>query len=62
MHRLGRSELTMGEIPSLDELVAEVDAVGSEDVARVVERVLATEARTLAVVGPVDESQFAGRT
>ncbi|MSO78173.1 MAG: insulinase family protein [Acidimicrobiia bacterium] len=62
MHRLGRSELTMGEIPSLDELVAEVDAVGSDDVARVVERVLATDERTLAVVGPVDEAQFAGRT
>ncbi len=62
MHRLGRSELTMGEIPSLDELVAEVDAVGADDVARVVERVLATDERSMAVVGPVDESQFTGRT
>jgi len=61
MHRLGRSELTMGEIPSLDELVAEVDAVGPDDVARVVDRVLATDERTLAVVGPVEESHFAGR-
>jgi predicted Zn-dependent peptidase len=55
MHRLGRSELTLGEVPSLDELVSEVDAVGTDDVARVVDRVLATDERTLAVVGPVDE-------
>jgi predicted Zn-dependent peptidase len=58
MHRLGRSELTLGEIPSLDELVSEVNRVGADDVARVVERVLATEERTLALVGPIDEAQF----
>jgi predicted Zn-dependent peptidase len=61
MHRLGRSELTLGEVPTLDELVAEVDAVGPDDIARVVERVVATDERTLAVVGPVDESRFATR-
>ncbi|MEX0665621.1 MAG: pitrilysin family protein [Acidimicrobiia bacterium] len=62
MHRLGRSELTMGEVPSLDEVVADVEAVGAEDVARVVERVVATDKRTLAVVGPVDESQLTRHT
>ena len=41
MHRIGRAELTLGEIPTLDEVVAEVEAVGADDVARVVERVLA---------------------
>ncbi len=56
MHRLGRSELTMGEIPSLDELVAEVVRVDATDVRRVVERVMATDERTLAVVGPIDET------
>jgi predicted Zn-dependent peptidase len=61
MHRLGRSELTLGEIPTLDELVAEVDEVGSDDISRVVDRVLATEERTLAVVGPFDEARFAQR-
>ena len=61
MHRLGRSELTMGEVPSLDELVAEVDAVTPDDVARVVDRVVATDERTLAVVGPIDEARLAGR-
>ncbi|MBM3672832.1 MAG: insulinase family protein [Actinobacteria bacterium] len=61
MHRLGRSELTMGEIPSLDEVVAEVDAVQADDVARVVDRVLATDERTLAVVGPVEEQELLAR-
>ena len=61
MHRLGRSELTMGEVPSLDELVAEVDAVTPDDVARVVDRVVATDERTLAVVGPIDEARLASR-
>ena len=61
MHRLGRSELTLGEVPSLDELVAEVDAVTPDDVARVVDRVVATDERTLAVVGPIDEARLASR-
>ena len=60
MHRLGRSELTAGEVPTLDELVEKVDAVQPDDIARVIERVVATEARTLAVVGPVEESRLAG--
>jgi predicted Zn-dependent peptidase len=61
MHRLGRSELTAGEVPTLDELVDRVDAVGPDDVARVIERVVATDERTLAVVGPVEESRLAAR-
>jgi predicted Zn-dependent peptidase len=52
MHRIGRAELTMGEIPSLDHVVEQVDAVTSDDVARVVDRVLGAGSRTLAVVGP----------
>lgn len=59
MHRLGRSELTLGEVPSIDELVAAVDAVTPADVERVVQRVLADQPRTLAVVGPFDASDFA---
>jgi len=59
MHRLGRSELTLGEVLSLDELVAEVAQVGADDVGRVVDRVMATDERTLAVVGPIDRAAFA---
>ena len=58
MHRLGRSELTLGEVPDLDELVAEVGSVDADDVARVVERVVAPTDRSLAIVGPVDEAAF----
>ena len=61
MHRIGRSELTLGEIPSLDDLVADVDAVGAADVARVVGRLLASPERTLAVVGPIEHAQLADR-
>lgn len=59
MHRLGRSELTLGEVLSLDELVAEVARVDADDVARVVDRVLATDEHTIAVVGPIGEDTFA---
>jgi predicted Zn-dependent peptidase len=54
MHRIGRSELTMGEVPSLDWVVEQVDAVTADDVARVIDRVLGGGKRTLALVGPAD--------
>ena len=58
MHRLGRSELTLGEIPTLDELVDAVHAVTPADVSRVVDRVFAGSERTLTVVGPFDTTDF----
>jgi predicted Zn-dependent peptidase len=58
MRRLGRSELIEGDIPSLEELVARVDAVTPDDVARVVDGVFADAPRTLAVVGPHSPSEF----
>lgn len=58
MRRLGRAELIEGEIPSLDEIVARIDAVGGDDVARVVERVIANRPRTLATVGPFSAADF----
>ena len=61
MHRLGRSELTLGEVPTLDELVEKVEGVTPADVARVIDSVVATEERTLAVVGPFDEARFSTR-
>ena len=60
MRRLGRSESVEGEVPSLDEIAARVDAVGTDDVARVIDRVLAGTPRTLAVVGPHERSDFPG--
>ncbi len=61
MNRIGSSELTMREILSLDELVQRVDAVTPEAVARVIDRVVAQGERSLAVIGPIDESAFAAR-
>jgi predicted Zn-dependent peptidase len=58
MHRLGRSELTLGEIPTLDELVDAVNAVTPADVSRVVKRVFTETERTLTVVGPFDAADF----
>jgi predicted Zn-dependent peptidase len=58
MHRIGRSELTTDEVPSVDELVADIDAVTVEDVERVIQRVFAETPRVLAVVGPFDPDDF----
>jgi predicted Zn-dependent peptidase len=59
MRRLGRSELVEGDIPSLDDLIARVEAVTAVDVARVIDRVFANAPRALAVVGPHTVSEFA---
>jgi predicted Zn-dependent peptidase len=56
MHRIGSSELMLGEALSLDEVVARVEAVTPADVARVVGRLFSSGPRTLAAVGPVDET------
>jgi predicted Zn-dependent peptidase len=58
MHRIGRSELTTNEVPSVDELVAEIEAVTTEDADRVIRRVFADTPRVLAVVGPFDADDF----
>jgi predicted Zn-dependent peptidase len=60
MHRLGSSELILGEARSLDEVVARIEAVKLSDVARVVERLFPADPRTIALVGPVDEAAVAG--
>jgi predicted Zn-dependent peptidase len=61
MERIGRSEVTMGEIQSVDEMVAAIDAVTPDDIARVIDRVLNTGPRVLAAVGPVDADELAAR-
>jgi predicted Zn-dependent peptidase len=59
MERIGRSEVTSGEIQSVDDMVAAIDAVTPDDVARVIDRVLAAGPRVLAAVGPLDEDALA---
>jgi predicted Zn-dependent peptidase len=58
MRRIGRSELVEGEIPTLEELTARVEAVTADDIDRVIERVFAGASRTLAVVGPHSIGEF----
>ncbi len=59
MNRIGRNELLLGEVPSLDELVADCEAVTADDVGRVVDRVFRDNPRTVAAVGPVTEAVLA---
>ena len=62
MHRLGRSELTLGEIPTLDELVDAVERGHAGRRGRVVDRVFDGTDRTLTVVGPFDAADFRRRS
>ncbi|GMU80016.1 MAG: peptidase M16 [Acidimicrobiia bacterium] len=58
MHRIGRAELLLGEVPGLDELVAQCEAVTADDVGRVIDRVLRDQPRTLAAVGPLSADRL----
>lgn len=60
MSRLGRSELMRGQILTVDELLARMDAVTPEDVSRVAADLLGAEARALTVVGPVHDDDLPG--
>ncbi|MGD0379366.1 MAG: pitrilysin family protein [Acidimicrobiales bacterium] len=53
MSRIGSSLLLHGQVLEVDEVLAKVDAVSVDDVATVA-AALATETRTLSVVGPFD--------
>ena len=55
MTRIGKAETIQGEILSIDELVARVDAVGRKEVADVAE-CLFSDGRVLSVIGPFDEA------
>jgi len=59
MRRIGGAELIEGEIPSIDDVVGRIEAVTAGDVARVVQRVIAGAPRSLTVVGPFGEGDFA---
>ncbi len=59
MNRIGRNELLLGEVPSLDDLVRECEAVTPDDVGRVIDRVFRENPRTVAAVGPTSEAALA---
>jgi predicted Zn-dependent peptidase len=57
MSRLGRSEISHGEILSVDQALRRVERVTLEDAHRVAERVL-SQPMTLTVLGPFGVSAF----
>ena len=59
MSRIGRSQLLMGEVQPVEELLRRTDSVTQSDVSRVAERILSGVA-ALAVVGPFSGDEFAG--
>jgi predicted Zn-dependent peptidase len=58
MNRLGRQQITNGEILSVDELIARFDALEMNDIKRVAESVLGGLRLHVTVVGPFDQDAF----
>jgi len=59
MSRIGKSELTYGDVLGVDQLIAKVDAVTAESVSELAADLL-TRPRCLSVVGPFGEHDFDG--
>ncbi len=59
MSRIGRSEISHGEILSVDEVLERIDAVGPEDAYRAARNVF-DRPMALAVIGPFEEGAFDG--
>jgi predicted Zn-dependent peptidase len=55
MSRLGKSLITDSELLDLDRILAEIEAVDAEAVARLAEVVLSTESLSVAAIGPSEE-------
>jgi predicted Zn-dependent peptidase len=58
MTRLGKSEITSGEILTVDDIVQRVEEVTDEDVRAVAKEVLGTGPRALALIGPFEADGF----
>jgi predicted Zn-dependent peptidase len=58
MNRLGRQQITTGEILSVDELIQKFDALEMTDIERVAQAVLGKDSFHVTVVGPFDEDAF----
>ena len=61
MARIGKALLVDGAVIGIDELVDRFLAVTTEDVARVVDRVLGSGGRTVAVIGPTSKRDLLQR-
>jgi predicted Zn-dependent peptidase len=58
MNRLGRQQISTGEILSLDELLEVFDSLEMDDVKRVADAVLGSGSFQATIVGPFDEGAF----
>jgi predicted Zn-dependent peptidase len=58
MTRLGKSEITSGEILTVDDIIRRVDEVTDEDVRAVAKEVLGAGPRALALIGPFEADGF----
>lgn len=59
MTRLGRSELTHGQILSIDELVEKVSKVTTPDVRRLAGEIFTADRMVLTIIGPVAQEEIA---
>jgi predicted Zn-dependent peptidase len=58
MTRLGKAQLTTGEILSIDELIDRIERLQMDDVRRVADMVIGSGTQRVTVVGPFDEDAF----
>jgi predicted Zn-dependent peptidase len=58
MNRLGKQQLTTGEIVSIDEMIERFDRITRDDLERVVGSMLSDARFQVTVVGPFDEGAF----
>ena len=58
MNRLGKQQLTTGKILSIDEMIERFNGIQLEDIERVTQTVLGSNAFRVTVVGPFDEDAF----
>jgi predicted Zn-dependent peptidase len=56
MSRIGSADLSTGDLPSIDGLLARIDAVTPEDIAREAAAILSAP-KSLTVIGPFEESR-----
>jgi predicted Zn-dependent peptidase len=58
MNRLGKQQLTTGEIISIDELIERFERIEMADMKAIIDRVLADKDYLVTIVGPFDEGAF----
>ncbi len=58
MNRLGKQQVTNGEILSVDELIGKIDGLEMTDIRRVAEMVFGSGSPRVTVVGPFEEGAF----